>query len=42
MVTGVILEIKSMTKVVIKMINNSYNLQKNKYSTDNIKDEDHH
>lgn len=42
MVAGVILELKSMIKVTIKLINNSFELQKNKYSTDQLKTEDHH
>ena len=42
MVAGVIVEVKAMMKVVIKLINNSFELQKSKYSSDQIRGDDHH
>lgn len=42
MISGSIIEIKSMSRVVMKMVDNSITLQKNKYSAENATNEDHH
>ena len=36
------MEIKSMINVVIKLVDNSFNLQKLKFSSDNVDRENHH
>ena len=42
MCAGVVAEIHSMVKVIFKLVDNSIELQKNKYSSDNLKAENHH
>ena len=42
MIEGIVLEVKSMMKVVIKLANNSFELQSSKFSSKGVHSEDHH
>ena len=42
MIEGIVLEVKSMMKVVIKLANNSFELQSSKFSSKEVRSEDHH
>jgi hypothetical protein len=42
MIKSIVVEVKSMMKVIIKLVNNSLELQKEKYTANAVKGEDHH